>query len=133
MNLETIRQYITSHLHTWDQSNTTKVIYDNRHANDIDTTLPFVKLNTNFGNAQTVSIDSGPKRRRTGTVTLQCFAPKNTGLKNLTLIVDDLVSHFEYNRSTNRKVWFGTSDVINVANDSFYQINININFQASDI
>ena len=74
MNLEDIRQYITSHLYQWDTNNTnTVVVYDNRHAKDIDTTKPFVKLNINYGNAITAG---QPKyRRRTGTVTLQCFAP----------------------------------------------------------
>lgn len=134
MNYEDIRQFITSHIHEWDQSHTNvDVLYVNRKGlDDIDTSRPFVKLFIDYGTSRTASIDVKPNKRVTGTLTLQCFAPLDSGHRNLTLLVDELVSHCEYARSTDRKVQLLTATVVNVNNDRFFQINVNINFRASN-
>lgn len=127
MTLEEARQAIVDRMMSFTGIPQDRIKYPNAPDFTVPTKGLWCSLTIKWGPSFIAGLADKPCTRRTGNILIQCFARPNTGDKEITLLSDALLAHFEYFRFEHLECFQGQS--IDAGKDGdFVQQNVSIGF-----
>lgn len=128
MTLEQARQAIIARMQGFTGIDQTRIQYPNTPDFRVPENGLWCRLTIAGGSSFISGIADQPCTRRTGNIMIQCFARPHTGEKELTVLSDALLGHFEYFSIEHLECLQGQA--INAGKDSdFIQYNVSIGYK----
>lgn len=130
MTLEQARQAIIGRLQGFNGIDQTRIQYPNAPEFKVPENGVWCRLSIMGGSSIISGVADQPCTRRTGNIMIQCFARPHTGEKDLTVLSDALLGHFEYFTKDHLQCLQGQS--IYAGKDSdFTQYNVSISYSVN--
>lgn len=130
MTLEQAREAIIARMQGFTGIDQTRIQYPNAPDFKVPKDGLWCRLTIAGGSSFISGIADIPCTRRTGNIMIQCFARSHTGEKDLTVLSDDLLGHFEYFTEDHLQCLQGQS--IYAGKDSdFTQYNVSISYSVN--
>ncbi|ENX41539.1 hypothetical protein [Acinetobacter sp. NIPH 2100] len=125
MTLEQVRQVIITRMLSFTGIDQARIQYPNAPSFKVPKDGLWCRLTIAGGSSFISGITDLPCTRRTGSIMIQCFARPHTGEKDITVLSDALLGHFEYFFKDHLQCLQGQSIYAGKVSD-FIQYNISI-------
>jgi hypothetical protein len=130
MTFEQIRALITGRMVAFIGIDQARIDYPNQpEVFAPPATGLWCRLNIQYASAFMAGMADRPHTRKPGQISIQCFARERTGTKAINELADALEAHFAYWQSGALEC-MEASQVVAGEFEGFYQINVNIRFNA---
>ncbi|WP_171066039.1 hypothetical protein [Acinetobacter proteolyticus] len=130
MTLEQARQAIVGRMQLFTGLTQDRIQYPNAPNFNVPVDGVWCRLNILGGPSIISGLTDTPCIRRTGIINIQCFARPHTGEKDLTVLSDALLGHFEYFTSSHLECLQGQVNRVGTDKD-FVQYNIILNYRVN--
>ncbi|MFP0263752.1 hypothetical protein [Acinetobacter pittii] len=127
MTLEQTRQAIIDRMQRFTGIAQSRIQYPNAPGFTVPKEGLWCRLKIAGGSSFTSGVADKPCTRRTGNIMIQCFERLHAGVKDLTILSDSLLAHFEYFSFDDLECLKGES--IDAGKDAdFIQYNVSISY-----
>ncbi|WP_354667334.1 hypothetical protein [Acinetobacter sp. Ac_3412] len=130
MSLEQARQAIVGRMQLFTGLSQDRIQYPNAPNFNVPVDGLWCRLSILGGPSMISGLADTPCTRRTGVINIQCFARPHTGEKDLTVLSDALLGHFEYFSVDHLECLQGQVNRVGTDKD-FVQYNITIGFRVN--